>query len=155
MYLSLFLTSNLSIHNGCISIVYIQHAYDNQSSLGHKRSRINNNWSIPGLNNSVLRCGKNVSILSQVSFHSCESMPSPVWNMPAVSITNSIFFKDSGMASLWINVNYFHMNFQNLLAITCTGKKFVCFNFVIFHLFLQLRFPAFRSSVQKQCLAYY
>lgn len=52
-----------------------------------------------GLKSSSFKWGKKVSILSQVSFHSCDSPPSAVWNILAVSITNSMFFKDSGIAS--------------------------------------------------------
>lgn len=40
-----------------------------------------------------------MSILSHVSFQSCDSPPSDVWNILAVSITKSMFFKDSGIAS--------------------------------------------------------
>lgn len=56
-----------------------------------------------GLNSSPFRLGRNVSILSQVNFHSFDSTPSTVWKIPAVSITKSMFFKDSGMASHWEN----------------------------------------------------
>lgn len=68
-----------------------------------------------------------MSILSHVSFQSCDSPPSDVWNILAVSITKSMFFKDSGIASnfkLKMLVNPIHgIDFIHMQKVT--GIRFL------------------------------
>lgn len=62
-------------------------------------------WSVPGmtvcLKSSSFRRGRKQSILSQVISHKSEYpvRESALWKIPAVSITSSMFFRDSGIAS--------------------------------------------------------
>lgn len=62
------------------------------------------------LKSSSLNKGRKQTILSQVISHRSEYpvLESALWKMPAVSITSSMFFKDSGMAS-----NYTHTHTGN------------------------------------------
>lgn len=59
------------------------------------------------LTNSCCRLGKKELILSHVRAHRGEWLLSAVENTPAESITSSMFFSDSGMAS-YCNNHYLH-----------------------------------------------
>lgn len=67
------------------------------------------------LKSSSLNKGRKQTILSQVISHRSEYpvLESALWKMPAVSITSSMFFKDSGMASNYKNTQatvYTHLS---------------------------------------------
>ena len=78
-----------------------------------------------GLKMSSLRVGRKVSILSQVSLHSLDSVPASVWNMPAVSITSSMFFRFSGIASDCGQQQQFAMVKLHFLFFTVTDGNII------------------------------
>lgn len=59
-------------------------------------------WMTVCLKSSSRRCGKKQSMRSQVISQRAEGLPplaSALWKISAVSITRSMFFRDSGTAS--------------------------------------------------------
>lgn len=68
-------------------------------------------YCVPGmtvcLKSSSLRCGRKQTIRSQVISHKSENpvLESVLWKIPAVSITSSMFFRDSGIASNYTQKN--------------------------------------------------